>query len=902
MKTPHGQKRGGGKRLTIHSGDLYTLEGRGSPDSTASRSATPVQGDSGAAGSTKDGDSIKIKKHQVLKRGRSHKTLQYENLEDVPDEGKWSPVRKIKLVEARKIIRENNKEFVSSSESSGSDTEDYDTYHMPAPEDDDVLNPEEDTFLKRQHHHHRERKSQWQKVRKTFRQSIVNNTIVNLIKNHSFHSKAYVARRKLSKNQGDKENKPAEPFFVPREYTHYEEENLFSNTNIEKTSYEYVLNWPQRIFIFMEHPGSCQAAWMMSILITVVTFVSVMIYVCASVPEFLHEVDTCAVPACDNVVDLCVGEVICEPEPPTWFPHVEKICLNIFVADYFIRFFLVVTVWFYESHIMNLVDLIAILPFFIEQVGLQDGNTLSIIRVLRLARILRVLKLGKGSKGVQVLLATMIASFPAILILGFFSLIGVTLLGALQYFFEGGTFTVTEAFPNGEYLIVDKFGTEEVRSMFNSIPMAMYWSIITSTGVGFGDLAPTTYMGRLIAIIAMYGGILVLALPISVIGNNFERIYDQSKGHLSYGVVNSVLELMEDDADIDSSFSEAMEADGLFVARKRLIEHRASKLACVFVIAHVCLKDAEAEDINVLLTKVGLRDIISALEYVYDLEFRHAQLGEFVKGVLIEQMVELDNNHEHSFYSNSSSREVEDSHQASRRHSLKNYKSKRADAHQLVIGKYEFGKGETKVNWSNIETQEGKVYLADFRELTERAKEVVRYLRKAPHDTPKGWLHVAVAATRKEMGMPDDDDFHEVASGFVDNHGKVDAHRKRINEVRSRVSRAYKRVEMAMHAVEMENNARRMSKVVSSPSDSQLLASIRPFSSASDGAPSTPLNDGPDSELISEGKSRDEGEASHELTPGTDYRNKPSGDTPLPNDSGSPQGGDQSVRPAENTK
>ena len=62
------------------------------------------------------------------------------------------------------------------------------------------------------------------------------------------------------------------------------------------------------------------------------------------------------------------------------------------------------------------------------------------------------------------------------------------------------------------------------------------------------------------------------------------------------------------------------------MSRRHLMEQRASKLACVFVISHVCLKDSEAEEINLLLTKVGLRDIISALEFVYDLDFRHAQL------------------------------------------------------------------------------------------------------------------------------------------------------------------------------------------------------------------------------------------------------------------------------------
>ena len=311
--------------------------------------------------------------------------------------------------------------------------------------------------------------------------------------------------------------------------------------------------------------------------------------------------------------------------------------------------------WHYILQWMNIVDFIAIIPFFLQISGdSANGSTLSIVRVLRLARILRVLKLGKGSKGLQVLLATMVSSLPALVILGFFSMIGFILLGSLEYFFEGGNFKVTSEYPDGAYMIPDVTGTFEVRSKYDSIPMSMYWSIITSTGVGFGDIYPVTYYGRGVAVLAMYGGILVLALPISVIGNNFERLYDQSLGHLSYGVVNAILELMEDE-DHEEQYTESREAyydmalhdhalmgdagvsdEGVFQSRRELLEKRASKLASVFVIAQVCLKE-EADDINRLLVKVGLRDMISALEYVYDLDFRHQQLEDFVLHAVTEK-------------------------------------------------------------------------------------------------------------------------------------------------------------------------------------------------------------------------------------------------------------------------
>lgn len=659
------------------------------------------------------------------------------------------------------------------------------------------------------------------------------------------------------------------PFLVPTLYLFEEEEDLFSDgVNIDK--HYYTLNIIQRIFITMDHPNSCKLASVCNWTVTLVTLLSVGIYIVSTIPEVNTQPSTCASPSCDNDPVICPGTQVCEPEPPSGFSMVETVCLYVFVVDYFARFLLCTSVpprlagvdmkninhtlfprpdqemirshrdggargsgsagegrkpnlstetghrgggdskevdmsvsssamsspnrweagnfiatpsaastdlerggaishtgemsldgpvggispaaaalarrmdaqaggeeentasntvsatsgesspvptsqgrrgihtrsgsikakhfiemkeprtslegeqeenlyidkaleqtlqkkayslfdglvpddhsvsslswvmvqqlFHYEKQWMNIVDFIAIVPFFLSASGSGDGSTLSIVRVLRLARILRVLKLGKGSKGLQVLGATMMRSLPALVILMFFSVIGFILLGSLEFFFEGGSFKVTEEYPDGTYMIEDLTGSGEMRTRFTSIPMSMYWSIITSTGVGYGDIYPTTAEGRMIAILAMYGGIFVLALPISVIGNNFQLIYDQSKGHLSYGVVNAILELMEDDSEeLPSPDSLKHDAElvgdaevsdiGVFKSRRELLEKRASKLASVFVIAQVCLKENEADDINFLLIKVGLRDMIAALEYVYDLDFRQQQLEDFV--------------------------------------------------------------------------------------------------------------------------------------------------------------------------------------------------------------------------------------------------------------------------------
>ena len=69
------------------------------------------------------------------------------------------------------------------------------------------------------------------------------------------------------------------------------------------------------------------------------------------------------------------------------------------------------------------------------------------------------------------------------------------------------------------------FGGQEP-SPFVSIPMGFYWSITTSTTTGYGDIFPTSLTGRMVALISMFCSMIVLALPISVIGGNFNIMFD----------------------------------------------------------------------------------------------------------------------------------------------------------------------------------------------------------------------------------------------------------------------------------------------------------------------------------------------------------------------------------------
>merc|ERR1740137_192703 len=70
---------------------------------------------------------------------------------------------------------------------------------------------------------------------------------------------------------------------------------------------------------------------------------------------------------------------------------------------------------------------------------------------------------------------------------------------------------------------------DEPDTMFYTLPQTLYWAIITMTSTGYGDVAPTTAGGKLVASLCSICGVLCITLPIPIIVANFNRYYEKSK-------------------------------------------------------------------------------------------------------------------------------------------------------------------------------------------------------------------------------------------------------------------------------------------------------------------------------------------------------------------------------------
>lgn len=187
----------------------------------------------------------------------------------------------------------------------------------------------------------------------------------------------------------------------------------------------------------------------------------------------------------------------------------------------------------------NLVDLFAILPYWIELFqGSEDssGGALMVLRILRLTRIFRVFKLGKYNEIFTLFTRVISQSIPALALMLFFISLGCCLFGTLIWFAEQGTWypsghaklDVINISDRGAYLrpalgSLDEDNLEE--SPFYSIIHSFWYVIVTITTVGYGDLYPTTLLGKLIGAVTILNGIIVLAMPIGVVGANFSAEY-----------------------------------------------------------------------------------------------------------------------------------------------------------------------------------------------------------------------------------------------------------------------------------------------------------------------------------------------------------------------------------------
>jgi len=164
----------------------------------------------------------------------------------------------------------------------------------------------------------------------------------------------------------------------------------------------------------------------------------------------------------------------------------------LFTVEYLARLACVRHPLRYASSFFGIVDLLAVLPSYVALL-VPGANLLLDVRILRLVRIFRIFKLVGFVGEYRALGLALAASRRKILIFLSIVMMVVLVMGTLMYVVEG---------PQNGY---------------TSIPMAVYWAIVTMTTVGYGDVTPKTELGRMIASVMMLLGWGILAVPTGIV-------------------------------------------------------------------------------------------------------------------------------------------------------------------------------------------------------------------------------------------------------------------------------------------------------------------------------------------------------------------------------------------------
>ena len=191
---------------------------------------------------------------------------------------------------------------------------------------------------------------------------------------------------------------------------------------------------------------------------------------------------------------------------------------------------------------MNVVDLLAIAPFYLGLVGpsLTLGLTAAGLSSgwagidLRILRVLRVLKLVRYSKEVRRLLGVLRRSASELALLVLLMGLLALVFGALVYFVENAEHVDSTT---GRLQCWHAVKGEFVESPFRNILQATYWVIVSISQVGWGDVYPVSSEGHAIGTFAVIVGVIVIALPVGVIGSNWASEFEDSGSGKSVHVI-----------------------------------------------------------------------------------------------------------------------------------------------------------------------------------------------------------------------------------------------------------------------------------------------------------------------------------------------------------------------------
>ncbi|XP_054623599.1 potassium voltage-gated channel subfamily D member 2 isoform X2 [Dunckerocampus dactyliophorus] len=185
----------------------------------------------------------------------------------------------------------------------------------------------------------------------------------------------------------------------------------------------------------------------------------------------------------------------------------DTACVMIFTVEYLLRLVAAPCRFKFVKSVMSLIDVVAILPYYISLVMPDNEDVSGAFVTLRVFRVFRIFKFSRHSAGLRILGYTLKSCASELGFLLFTLAMAIIIFATIMFYTE----------------------KTSKASAFTSIPAAFWYTIVTMTTLGYGDMVPRTVMGKIVGSVCSLSGVLVIALPVPVIVSNFSRIYLQSQ-------------------------------------------------------------------------------------------------------------------------------------------------------------------------------------------------------------------------------------------------------------------------------------------------------------------------------------------------------------------------------------
>ncbi|TFY62513.1 hypothetical protein EVJ58_g3816 [Rhodofomes roseus] len=261
--------------------------------------------------------------------------------------------------------------------------------------------------------------------------------------------------------------------------------------------------WKRSLYMLLERPTSSYSAFIIHVATTSLIIISALVTVLETIPSF-HSIS-----------------------PRIWFGF-ETTLVVLFTVEYIARCLAhSANVWTFLrwfGSFFGIIDLLGIVPYYLEIILHQDTSTFFRFTILRTFRLLRVFRPFRYNNTILLTIEVMYLSFRrsqhALLALAFFVVMVLVVFSTLLYFAERGTW---------DEVLGTFINSDGDPSQFASIPAAAWFVACTITTVGYGEITPRSFLGRLITIPLLVFGLLLIALPTFVLGREFSLVWEMMK-------------------------------------------------------------------------------------------------------------------------------------------------------------------------------------------------------------------------------------------------------------------------------------------------------------------------------------------------------------------------------------